>query len=62
MGKIVDLDEHRPHIVVHTDRGAEVIPELYFENIIKGEQELVLNDDTKALFKTIIKEWYGKVK
>ena len=39
-----------------------VIPTLYFESIINGEQKILPGKSSEMLLRTIIKEWYENIK
>lgn len=53
-GKIVRMEEYRPHIVIPTDNAHHVYPMAYFESIVKGEAVEPIPED---VLRVIVKEW-----
>ena len=66
---MAEAEEHLPRLVIPlVDGNVVVVPALYFENIINGDQDILPHDNnewydnTEMLLRTIVTEWYSNLK
>ncbi len=58
MGAVTSLDDHRPHLTMHTQKDrVHVIPASVFVGIAKGELTVDCLDDRDELMSLIVAEW-----
>ena len=57
---MVDLDEHRPHVVVTAEGKTHVIPISVLEQIADGTMALHGLDDHEPILRTIVREWLDR--
>lgn len=58
MGTVTNMDDHRPHLTMRTQRSrVHVIPASVFVGIAKGELTVDCLDDRDELLSLIVAEW-----
>ena len=54
---MVDLDDHRPHVVVTAEGRTHVIPTATLEGVANGTMAVHELDDSGPIIRAIIREW-----
>lgn len=58
MGKVINLQDHKPHITIITHANCErTIPVSVFADICKGRKTVNCLEDSDAVVRVIIAEW-----
>lgn len=58
MGKVINLDERRPHITLNTQAGrVHVVPASVFVDIAKGDKTVDCLDYRDELLRLVVAEW-----
>ncbi|WP_033064255.1 hypothetical protein [Pseudomonas sp. GM18] len=57
--EILDLADHRPHLMVAASDGAHVIPHALVRSVIAGDKPSAIL--TEPVVRRIIEEWFQKV-
>ena len=57
---IRNLDDYRPHIVIHTGTGTHVIPTSFFDDVVAGKRLITDLEQWEQITPVIIREWLEK--